>query len=499
MSPTDRPVRRRALPRWSLFLLALAVLSLSLFAHDWIAAPAPATPAAPPADPTPHLATAGGPAAAETPPERRDAAPAEPAAMAPPPDFAAEVEHLAELGLRTAALMAADEMEQARANDDAARAAFGELLARFPNAGERALDRMTSLGTNPDDLDRARRAVLQLVLTAECVRRQDAATAAGDGTRIDGLVTSTLVVMQHGGAVAEIGGAVLDGRPYLHLVHEPRVLDLVQGAAEGLFPRPIATRLLLTLWDNVQRRGERSSAELASLALLQIGDPDPSKRTAACRQLLADPRYRHVVLAWLREHHDPAVAAEVAGLAARELAPNEALAVLRELAPVAPNLPGAYLSLGCRAPAALTEAYRELLASDTEAGVRTDLVAGLATAEPGEALPTVELALASDPSPGVRVQAMLTLTATAAASHGEAAIQRALDDPAVGTDPSRLAVVVLALQNLEAAGLVNALDRLGQRLRSAPLRHDSREALEQLLARALPGGRTSEGAGRGGR
>jgi len=104
----------------------------------------------------------------------------------------------------------------------------------------------------------------------------------------------------------------------------------------------------------------------------------------------------------------------------------------------------------------------------------------------------VELAQSSDPAPEVRAQAMLTLTATATLTHGEQACQRALDDPAIGGDPGRLALVFLALQNLEAAGLTNAVDRLGQRMRAAPLREDTRLQLEQLLARALPGGQTSD-------
>jgi hypothetical protein len=47
------------------------------------------------------------------------------------------------------------------------------------------------------------------------------------------------------------------------------------------------------------------------------------------------------------------------------------------------------------------------------------------------------------------------------------------------------------LQNLEAGGHANALDRIGQRLRVLPLAEGSRQTLEAILARSLPGGQTS--------
>jgi hypothetical protein len=456
----------------------------------------PATPAPP--TPQAERMLAGPPTVATPPePERRPAAPVSPAPPdLTPLDFAAVVDELATLGEATASLALQDEIDAARQSDQEARALFAALLDRFADAGERAIDLLTTIPAAPAPHDAARRGVAQLVLGAECSRRHKVAEAAGDRSRIDGLVHAVLATMPQSPALTEAGTAVLDGAPFLRLGHEAAVQNLVELAGRREFPRAAATRLLLTLWDNLQRSGERSAADLASLAMLLIADPDPSKRTAACRQLLADPRHRLVALAWLREHRDLAVATELAQLAAQELPPTDALAVLRDLGPLLPSSPGAYMALGFRAPQALTEAYQELLAADSQPAVRSDLVAGLAMADPEHALPVVELALASDPSPAVRVQAMLTLTATAAATHGEQACQQALDDPAVARDPARLAVVVFALQNLEAAGLVNAVDRLGQRLRSCALREDTRLALEQLLARALPGGQTSNTAGR---
>lgn len=500
MSVVALPSRLASRRGWILILLPLLVLALIVAMNRWPLASAPTDP---PARVLPSSSdrtdgqtlqadnNATPPTGPQTAPQREpvDRAPAGAGAAA---DFCAQVEHLAELGEATTALAQADEIEAARASDAEARDTFASLLEQFTDAGERAIDLLTTIpGDSTLPRDGARRAVLQLVLAAECARRESAAEAAADRTRIDALVHALLAAMPQNEPLAELGAAVLDRRPFLRLCHEPRILELVLLAGQQQFPRPAATRLLLTLWDNLQRTGERSSEELASLAMVLLADADPSKRTAACRLLLGDGRYRPVVLAWLRENRDVPIATEVANLAARELPPTEALSVLRELGPVLTNLPNAYMALGYRAPETVADAYRQLLAENTHPETRADLVAGLAMADPTQAVPAVELALTSDPSPAVRLQAMLSLTASAAASHGETACQRALDDPAVMTDPSRLATVVFALQNLEAAGLTNAVDRLGQRLRAAALRTDTRLLLEQLLARALPAGQTS--------
>ena len=479
---------------WILLITGLITASL-VAALRWMPALLPDNHTAPldqaPRPPTREALMAALQARPEDYRQRGDATPA-PAPIVAPLPFERQIDRLVELGQATAAAVQDDEIEQAKANDAMAREAFAALLLQFPDGGERALAMLA--GLPPDSalpLDLGRHAVLQLVIAAECASQHETAEAVRDRSRIDPFVGALLAVMPQHGKIAQLGEAVLGGKPYLRLIHEPAVLDLVRLAGEERFARATATRLLLTLWDNLRRTGERTSAELASMAMLLLADPDPCKRTAACRQLLGDPRYRHVVLAWLREHKERTVSAEIATLAAQELPPKEALAVLRELAPMLTNVPAAYMSLGYRAPEVLVDAYHELLAANTHATVRSDLIAGLAMANAPESTPAVELALQSDPSPEVRVQAMLSLTATAAATHGEAACNRVLDDPCLASDPARLAVVVFALQNLEVAGLANAVDRLGQRLRNTPLREDTRRALELLLARALPGGQTS--------
>jgi hypothetical protein len=498
--PTSQPNPLRGRRRW--LLLPLPMLAIAFGAARCWGNPAPTTNEPPAAESgaVPSAVRLQADAAGTEQPtsdtNRTSALPAAP--TQPLPDFAQLVEQLTIVGETTANLLQGDEIEAARSSDAEARQRFDELLEQFEDAGERAIDLATSLGDSTASHETAKRFVLQLTLAAECARRAVAAESAQDYGRIDPLVHALLAVMPQNGELAKLGASVLDKRPFLRLSHESAVLQLVDLAGKEQFDRPIATGLLLTLWNNLQSSGERTTSELASLAMVLLADGDQSKRTAACRQLLCDARYRHVMLAWLRERADVAVASEVAGMAAQQLPADEALAVLRELGPVVSNMPNAYMALGFRAPEALGDTYRELLAANTNAAVRSDLIAGLAMADAALAMPAVELAQNSDPAPAVRVQAMLTLTATAAATHGEQACQRALDDPAIGNDPAKLAIVLFGLQNLEAAGLTNAVDRLGQRMRATPLREDTRLQLEQLLARALPGGQTSDQQSRGG-
>jgi hypothetical protein len=243
----------------------------------------------------------------------------------------------------------------------------------------------------------------------------------------------------------------------------------------------------------VQAAGERSSEELSRLALLLLADSDASQRTAACRQLLRDPRYRGVVLGWLRERGDRAVAAEVAGLAARELPVADALVVLRELAGTLPRAANAYLVLGHREPDAVADGYRELLAANTHANVRCDLVTGVGMMRTPLGRELAELALHGDPAVEVRLQAVFALTSHGVADVGENALSAALDDPRIAGDPAHLASVVLALGNLEAAGDANAIDRIAQRLRTLPLAPECRQRLDALVRRAVPGQAASTG------
>lgn len=487
-----RPTWRRLAP----FLIALAlVATLPLLLerqrlHDTTQPPPQAAP-----DPTaaPENATT---AVGEAELDREPATLIPPSTAVDPRTFAMLVDELVAHGQRTADLARQDDHAGATASDQQARALFALLMQRFDDAGERALDLGASLPSEPadggtaadaaaSDAHRGHRMVLHLVLAAECTRREAAATA-GSRERLDGLVRAILDVLPISAATVEIGSRALIDEPHLRATHEPQVLGLLRLASEGTFPRAVATRLLVTLWNNVQRFGERTSDDLARLALLWLGGEDPSQRTAACRQLLLDPRYRDLVLSWLRERGDRDVAAELAGIAAQELPPDQALALLRELSPLLPSAPNAYLVLGFRAPEALADAYRELLAGDVQPRMRADLVTGVGMTTTPLGLEIAKLALENDPSPDVRLQAVFALTARRDPAVGEAALQQALDDPRIAKDPLRLSAVVLALQNLETTGDPNALHRVGQRLQSMALSEASRQTLAGILSRGLP-------------
>jgi hypothetical protein len=489
--PHSVPARR---PTTGQLAILVSLTALSAIAILW-PQPEPAIAAGggslPDHVPPTAAAVAASPGAPSDPPLVREEATESDAGTAPGPSFEECVDHLVAIGVRTAQLARDDEVEAAQASDREAREGFDALMRRFADAGERALAMLAEQAEAPEGHAARRRFVLQLVLGAECARRHELAAAASDWSRSEALVRSLLDVMPQAESLAVLGGRVLVGQPYLRAAHEPTVLGLVELAGERLFDVQLATRLLLTLWDNLQRSGQRTSEELAYLAMLLLDGADAAKRAAACCALIADPRYRPMVLAWLRERRDPSLATQVANHAATELTPPEALRVLRELSPVVQRTPGAYLVLGARAPELLADAYRELLASNTQPGVRTDLVAGAGIGLHEHGREVVELALHNDPSPDVRIQAAFVLTTSVSADDGERALQQLLDDPAIAHHPQRLDAIVLALQNLEAAQAVNAVDRLGQRLRTMPLSDTGRQSLEALLARCLPGGAPS--------
>jgi hypothetical protein len=407
--------------------------------------------------------------------------------------FEQRVDEVAALAHRTSDFARQDEIEAAKSSDAEVRLRFAALMRDFEDAGERGLAMLAAIhdpAAKPMDvqpMDAARRAVLRLALTADLARRREAALRTNDMTRVDALVQAVLDIMPSTTITTEDGEHALVDQPYLRAVHEPAVLNIVRLAGTDQFPRATATKLLLTLWHNLQRSGERSSDELSRLALLLLADSDPSQRTVACRQLLMDVRYRHVVIAWLRQSGELGTANEIASLAARDLPPTDALAVLRELGPILPRAPNAYLTLGFRAPEVLADAYRELLASNIQPSVRTDLLAGVGMTRTQIARDLAQLALDNDPAPDVRVQAVFTMSVSGDAAATEKAMHQVLDDPLIAQDPQRLGALVLALQNLEARDDINTLDRLGQRFRSLHLPEASRQILDGMLQRAVPG------------
>ena len=484
LSPPHR--RTRALP----FLIAAASLFVGFLLGRVDRRPVDLGASVPPrsvpdseARPTASHSAPGSP----TPMARVEATPATPPARVAT-SFAERVERLCVLSGRTAALAQQDEHEAARALDDEARDLLEDTLAAIPDAGERALSMVVDI---PDAADGAARApgenirlgVLQVMLENALARR----VARGERARADSLTQALLDTMPIGKNPAEMGDRVLHQRPHVQAIHEPAVLNLLSLANQGMFSREIATRILLTLWDNLEEAGVRSPAELSRLALARLDESDPSQLVAACRQLLSDPRFRDLAIAWLRERDDPELTSAIAALVGRELPPNDALTVLRELAPMLQHTRGIFLSVGARAPEVVADAYRLQLAAGTHPQVRRELVmsVGMLPGEHGRS--TARLALDQDPSPEVRLQAMFAHTVQGEPARAEAALHQVLDDPVIASDPSHLGAVVLALENLEHDD-ANAMARVGARLQAMPLSPRSRSLLDELLARSLPGG-----------
>ena len=472
------------------WLIAMFVAAF-VFGFVMLTAEPPETHLAPtPASSRPAPAVAAAPASAATATADASAPRIEVATSRPEaePTFEERVDDLVSIGTETATFAAHDDHAMAAASDKVAREKFDELMRRFDDAGFRALSMLATLVDASTTETSGRKIVLRLVLRTECTRLDATANSLQERTRVDAFVQAVLDSMPMHEVATEVGAYALVQQPFLRAAHEPSVLGHLQLAAEGRFSRQVATQLLLTLWDNLQRSGERTSEELARLAILHLDHPDPSQRTAAHRQLLKDVRYRNLVVSWLRDKDDRATAYEVARLAASELAPRDAMALLRELNPVLPDMATPYLVLGHRAPNEVADGYRELLAANTHPGTRRDMVIGAGMPATPLALELAQLALENDPAVDVRVHAVMCLSARNEPDIGERAMNHALDDPAIGGDPIRVGEMVFALQNLESHGHTNAVDRLGQRLRAMRMPAQSKELLERILARSLPQG-----------
>jgi len=371
---------------------------------------------------------------------------------------------------------------------------FAELLQRIDDADEQALAAYAAAPPPPATPEQQLRAQIHLlVIDAGLQRRHAEFTATRDRGHLDALVAAVLGVLPQQEAFAEpLGRARLAGRPFLGAGHEAAVLALVALAGEHGFPLPVATELLRTLWHNLEQQGVRSSGELTSLALLLLQDQNPAKRLCACTELLRSERYRPLVLELARAGKDESFATDVALAAAQTLPPETALASLQELLPSSSRLLAAFLTIGNRDATAMRSAYERRLADDTDPGFRAELITGAGFTRTPEGLALARLAFDSDPHLEVRTRAMFALTANAAESLGETAIHTLLDLPEFARDPARLGAAVLALENLERKGQINAIDRLGQRLRTcSALLAGDRANLERILARSLPGGRTS--------
>ncbi len=473
---------------WTGALVAAAAVTIAAL---WPATlPQPVATADPVVQPAAPAAIGATVPAAEAATEARTEVPAP--AAAPRWTFEQYVDRLVELGLATSEHVQHDRMGEAKASDGETRRLIQELMEQIPEAPQLALQMRSGMPEDTATPALLRRQVCLVLLSAGLQLELGRHQAGAPRTPLDELVTAILTVLPSGEALAmELGKGLLADQPYLGLAHETLVHEFVRLAGEGQFPQPVAVALVTTLWHNLVRSGARSASDLAGLALIWLDGDDKGQRLAACLLLLtaADGRFRSAMLEKLVRAQDPALAAEVAMEAAKSLPAADAVAVVEELAKTGMPSSGPLLMVGHRDDTALLAAYQQRLADNRNPQFRADLVTGLGFTTTPAGVEAARLAFHSDPDLGVRTRAAFALTANAAASLGEATLTELLDDPHAGNDPRTLGAVVLALENLERQGLVNAIDRLGQRLRVTDgLLPGDRENLERILTRALPGG-----------
>src|SRR5690606_30317145 len=180
-------------------------------------------------------------------------------------------------------------------------------------------------------------------------------------------------------------------------------------------------------------------------------------------------RYRRAVVQQVCESGDAELAALLGSSAANQLPPAEALPVLEELIDVGRDrMTGAFLLVGAREPAALTDCYAQHIADASEPHLRAELITGLAMLPGPEGYEIARVAFDSDPDEEVRRRALFLLSGHPDVTVAEQTLHAVLDDPVRGNDPEWLGSVVLALRNLTGSAGVHALGRVGARLRRHP-------------------------------
>ena len=409
------------------------------------------------------------------------------------------LEELVRIGLQTGAAMEGKDEDAAKASDLRARGVFEQMLAEVDNVHVQAVRRISELPEpRATTADQLRQRVCALTIAHGLQLRLDQVTAGQPREQLDALVTGILTVLPVNPTTAqELGLRMLVDKPYLGAAHEPTVLELVDMAGAGKFDGTLATRLLTTLWHNLGRSGERSADSISRLALLWMHDANPAQRLAALEMLLGDPRYRDMVIDIVQKSGDQQLQHGLALAAAERLPPEVALQVLEQCGLRPAELMGPYLSLGNRHPRLLRELYERRLADNSEPAQRAELVRAAGFARSQECLDLAQFALQSDPDRDVRISAAFVVTARAGEASGEKAIADLLDDPDNHT-ARRLGTIACALRNLAHQGQINAVDRLGQRLRQMPqLGAGDRASLDALLAETLPGGSPSNGSSNG--
>ncbi|MCR9244972.1 MAG: hypothetical protein NXI31_08060 [bacterium] len=468
---------------WLAFLvlpfLAGFVLSYLLASHHVASRPPDDSP--PKSTPQPRGTSDGPPHGGEGPAEakgpcdqarlRIDHAPSAGRATANA-DFGARLAALAAAVATTQVAADRGELEAATTLDRRCGETLATILADYPDAGELTL--ATLRHAEPGPTPAFRRAATE-VLRAECRRRADPAA----------LVTAILERLLTG-EPPHIDSIFLATNPWLDERHERTVTAFTAMAESEPARRPLAIALLRAVWRGIERRQVQTPGQLTARAMQLLHTGNRCERIVACERVLADSHRRPAALAWLRHADDPDLVRELAGRSAADLPPGAAAATLRQLAVAGTDLTAAWMTLAARASSAAIDGYFECLAAGHGTTSRREIVTGLGVANPTpEVRATLEHAADFDPDPQVQLRALLSMSATAP-GHCEAACHRLLDRATVIGNPEHLAVVVFALQNVAAAGLVNATQRIGARLTNARLTSASRERLQRILAERLP-------------
>ena len=489
--PATRPDRRQHRLPW---FIALAGSLAATLLYPWSApVPTPSPPGIAAATVPLAAPLAASPVAVAEAPLQRTELVVSATPTASSWTFDQFVDELVRLGAETSRLAAANDEDAAQQNDQQARTVFAELWRTIADADEQALARIAASAPPPRQAptpQQLRWLVYTLCVDTGLQRRHQQFTATRDRQRLDHLTGAVLSLLPQDERLAgDFGRRRLVDQPYLGAAHEQAVLGLADLAGEGKFAADLATALLLTDWRNMVAEGVRTREDLCNRALVLLQATNQALRGAASQLLLGDARFREVVLDQLRQQQDPTLARQLAMAAASELPPADAIAVLHRLQSIGANLMPAFLTLGTRSAEVLCAAYEQTLADNVDAAFRAELVTGAGFSQTPGGVELAKLAFAADPSAEVRTRAMFALTANAADALGEATVSQMVEDAAARGDANQLGSAVLALENLERAGLINAVDRLGQRLRACPaLRQGDRDNLERILARALPGG-----------
>lgn len=428
---------------------------------------------------------------------RKDLSPGESAAVTTAavaddtPDFDTLLERLVEITVAANTAALAGESAGVQRLDQGGSEVLRQILHRVEEPDAQALHKLTGL-MSEDHTTRglARRGLCVGILDRGLRRRLERFEHGGSRVPLDELVLSMLDCIPQDETVARELAGLLTDTPFLGVAHEAALLDLVATASEDRYLIPIVTDLLETLWQNLEAAGARTARDLINLAMLFRVDANPAKRLVALRHLLLadNGRYRELVMQETMAKNDAQLVAELTRTVASELPPREAISALERLSTVATGqLMSAFLTLGGRKPEVLVDAYERKLADGTRPDFRAELVTGAGFQGGEDGLRLARLAFAEDPDPTVRARAMFVISGQASATEGEKTLMQALDSKSFAANPRRLSEVVLALQNLAAAGDPNAVDRVGRRLRNNPrLSAADRRRLELILDRTLP-------------